>query len=85
MAGIIYVLKLEHHKYYVGKTKNMSKRYQEHIDGTGSEWTNIFKPIKILEAFENIGFCSEFFEDINTFHHGAAVRIGQLDDLPADH
>jgi cellular nucleic acid-binding protein len=47
----IYVLKLENNKYYVGKTsKPVNERYDEHLNGKGSEWTKLYKPIKIKET-----------------------------------
>src|ERR1700722_16710055 len=57
----IYVLKLEQEKYYVGKTrKTVQERYVEHISGKGSEWTRLYKPIKILEEIQD---CDKFDED----------------------
>ena len=41
----IYVLRLENEKYYVGRTKDFSKRYDQHLKGRGSPWTQINKPI----------------------------------------
>jgi predicted GIY-YIG superfamily endonuclease len=46
----LYVLQLENGKYYVGKTQDIDKRYREHKNGQGSEWTKIYKPVKILET-----------------------------------
>lgn len=43
---IIYILKLEQEKYYVGKTKDIIRRYSEHINGKkGSLWTKKYKPL----------------------------------------
>lgn len=51
----IYVLELEGENYYVGKTHNINKRYQQHLDGTwGSAWTKLHKPIRIIETLENV-------------------------------
>lgn len=63
MSTIIYVLKLENDKYYVGKTDNIEKRFKNHCDGTGSVWTSKYKPISLLET-RNI--VSQFDEDIVT-------------------
>ena len=50
----IYILKLEQGKYYVGKTnKEIEERFNEHLEGTGSMWTNIYKPIEIIETILN--------------------------------
>lgn len=46
----IYVLQCERGKYYVGKTADVMRRYEEHRSGKGSEWTNKYKPVKLLEC-----------------------------------
>jgi len=56
----IYILELENNKYYIGKTDDVSKRYEQHINGNGSYWTKINKPISIIKIIEN---CSVFDED----------------------
>ena len=49
MTTNIYVLNLEGGFYYVGKTNDIAKRYQQHLDGKGSSWTKIHKPLSISE------------------------------------
>jgi cellular nucleic acid-binding protein len=56
----IYVLKLEKGKYYVGKTNNPKFRLDNHFNSNGSEWTKIYKPIKLLELKSN---CDNYDED----------------------
>jgi predicted GIY-YIG superfamily endonuclease len=92
----IYVLKLENDKYYVGKTNNVPKRYRQHIDGTGSSWTQKYKPIHIEKTIE---LKSPFDEDkivkeymsqygINNVRGGTYVTDtltqSQLDSLKAE-
>ncbi len=60
MSTNIYILKLQDNNYYVGKTKDVHKRFQEHISGNGSSWTKKYKPIKIVKVIKN---CSPFEED----------------------
>lgn len=48
----IYVLKLEEEHYYVGKTNDLGRRYMQHINGDGSKWTQIYKPISIIYTKE---------------------------------
>lgn len=55
----IYILELENNKWYVGKTKNPNFRIEQHFESGGSEWTKIFKPIKIHELISN---CDDFDE-----------------------
>lgn len=48
---ITYVLALENHKYYVGKTWNLNMRYAQHLCGRGAGWTIIHKPISLMEVW----------------------------------
>ena len=50
---IIYVLKLENEKYYVGITTNLNYRIAQHLNGSGSNWTSLHKPISIVETIFN--------------------------------
>jgi cellular nucleic acid-binding protein len=56
----IYVLRLANGKYYVGKSDNVTNRYEQHINGHGSAWTKKYKPISIEKTIENV---SSFEED----------------------
>ena len=50
----VYALRLKHDKFYTGSTKkNVLERFEEHINGSGSEWTNLYEPLEILEVIEN--------------------------------
>jgi len=44
----IYILQLEKGKYYIGKTNNPQFRLETHFNSNGSEWTKIYKPLKVL-------------------------------------
>ena len=46
----LYVLKLQKGKYYVGKTNDVMKRYQQHVEGKGSAWTSKFSPVSLVES-----------------------------------
>lgn len=56
----IYVLQLEKGKYYVGKTKDPHFRIKSHFNSNGSKWTQLYKPLKILELKRN---CDDYDED----------------------
>ena len=43
----IYILKLVNNKWYIGKSKNVKKRFKTHKNGYGAQWTKLYKPIKI--------------------------------------
>ena len=46
----LYVLKLVKGKWYVGKTTDLMKRYQQHKDGKGSAWTSKYQPVSLVES-----------------------------------
>jgi predicted GIY-YIG superfamily endonuclease len=87
----IYVLRLQSGKYYVGKTDNVEKRFQQHMSGSGSSWTRKYKPIKIEKTISN---ASHFEEDkvtkeymakhgIENVRGGAYVEV-ELSDFHKD-
>jgi predicted GIY-YIG superfamily endonuclease len=72
MTTTVYVLKLEGNRYYVGKTNNPAKRFEEHVRGDGAAWTRLHKPCKIERVIEN---ASAFDEDKYTKEYMAKYGI----------
>lgn len=61
MPVTIYVLQCVKSRYYVGKTnRHVNERLADHFKDNGSEWTRMFKPIKMVEIIRN---ADEFDED----------------------
>jgi predicted GIY-YIG superfamily endonuclease len=46
----LYVLQLSGGKYYVGTTRDIKRRVEEHARGDGSEWTRQHKLVKVIET-----------------------------------
>lgn len=46
----IYVWELEEGKYYVGYSKHLSSRLEQHGSSDGALWTSRYKPISIVEV-----------------------------------
>lgn len=83
----IYVLLLEGGRYYVGKSSNITSRYNQHMKGSGSAWTRKFKPISLVKTVENV---SPFEEDKITkeymFKYGINnVRGGTYVEMELDY
>lgn len=63
---MIYILKLENNKYYVGVTNNLDKRLMDHMNGKGSEWTkkykmkSLYKLIHDYNAFDEDRYTKEY-------------------------
>lgn len=45
----VYILQLEHGKYFVGGSKDPVKAMEEHREGLGGLWTQVHKPVRIIE------------------------------------
>ncbi|CAK7994652.1 Hypothetical protein POVR1_LOCUS176 [uncultured virus] len=56
----IYILRLDSGKYYVGKTTDLFRRFDEHRSGNGAGWTRRHKPVFVERVIENV---SPFDED----------------------
>lgn len=56
----IYVLRLTGGRYYVGKSNDVTSRFQQHLAGTGSAWTRKYRPIALEREIKN---ASPFEED----------------------
>ena len=44
----VYVLELEDDRFYVGRATNFPKRVKGHIEGRGSFWTKMYRPIEVV-------------------------------------
>lgn len=68
MSETIYVLKLASGKYYVGKSADVARRFQQHKAGRGSTWTSKYKPVSIVEtrpmisAFDETNVTKEYMK-----------------------
>lgn len=49
----IYVLELNGGHYYIGKTKDIARRFNEHKSQKGCSWTKQHCDYKIIEIYEN--------------------------------
>lgn len=53
----VYILQCDNGSYYTGYTTDLTRRYQEHLNGTTKcKYTRSFKPIRVAQSwstFEN--------------------------------
>jgi predicted GIY-YIG superfamily endonuclease len=71
----IYILRLEGGNWYVGKSENPMKRFQEHLQGRGSAWTKLHKPIACERVISN---ASAFDEDKYTKEYMSKYGIDKV-------
>ena len=46
----LYILQCQSGKYYVGKTTDVMRRFEEHKTGKGSAWTKKYAPVRLMEC-----------------------------------
>lgn len=46
----LYVLELANGNFYVGMTRNVDARFKKHLSGTGSHWTALHRPLRVLRC-----------------------------------
>lgn len=49
---VVYVLRLKHKKWYVGKSDNWDSRFDAHVTGRGPLWTKTHRPVEVFELSE---------------------------------
>jgi len=56
MKGYMYILECANGKYYTGSTKDLLRRFSEHQDGKGANFTSKHLPVKLVyyEEFDRI-------------------------------
>ena len=45
--SIVYVIKLENDKWYVGQTQSLDTRLKQHFNGSGAMFTQLYQPIEL--------------------------------------
>ena len=48
----VYAIECENGSFYIGQTSDLMKRWREHLEGTASEHTKKYKPVKIVHYEE---------------------------------
>ena len=88
----IYVLQLEHGRYYVGKTTQPNFRIDAHFNAQGSAWTRLYRPLRGHQVIAN---CDDYDEDkytrmymdqygVDNVRGGSYVQV-TLDQLTKEH
>ena len=82
----IYILKLKAGKYYIGKTKNIEKRWTEHITGNGAGWTKKYKPISLIKSVISTSYFDEdkYVKEYMAIYGIENVRGGTYSNIVLD-
>jgi hypothetical protein len=55
----IFILHLQHGKYYVGNSRNPLFEFEQHLLGNVCEWTKFHKPLEMIKVIENVSYLDE--------------------------
>ncbi|HOH84099.1 MAG TPA: GIY-YIG nuclease family protein, partial [Bacteroidales bacterium] len=59
----MYILLCSNGKYYTGSTKDLEKRWQEHLSGNGANFTKKYPPVKLVYYEEYDRIDKAFFRE----------------------
>jgi len=62
----VYLMALEHGAYYVGVSSDPEKELEAHREGLGPVWTQIHRPVRIVDVVEHVP-ASEVNEVVRNF------------------
>ena len=60
MTGYMYILRCKGGLYYTGSTKDLDRRYQQHLNGEGANFTRKHPPVELV-YYEEFGRIDEAF------------------------
>lgn len=75
MSKSVYILELEQNKWYIGSSINYKSRVDSHFSGNGSEYTKLYKPIKLHKVYSN---SDEIDEDNYTLKYMSQYGIDNV-------
>ncbi|CAG8583222.1 23266_t:CDS:2 [Rhizophagus irregularis] len=81
----VYVLECRNNKYYVGKTsRSVDVRFEEHCNGSGSEWTWLHQPIRIVESEKTDNSHLELTKTLDYMNKYGIDNCGSTDHFAND-
>jgi predicted GIY-YIG superfamily endonuclease len=48
--SLLYALRLNGDRYYIGRTNDAIVRIKQHMDGKGAQWTKLYAPVALIEC-----------------------------------
>lgn len=61
---VIYVLRLEAKRYYVGATGDLERRLNQHTSGQGAVWTERYPPVELAASSDPVANWKELEREV---------------------
>lgn len=82
----VYILECRDGTFYVGSTRDLEARVQEHQDGKGAAYTRRRRPVRLAwaEEFSNVGDAFAMEKRLQGWSHAKRLAVieGRWTDLP---
>ena len=75
-SGTLYVLECRGGRYYVGFTRNLEKRLEQHFSGAGAKFTQIFRPLRLLVSKPGVSESDEYVLFVKYAKRYGTARVG---------
>ncbi|MGC4962598.1 GIY-YIG nuclease family protein [Gordonia sp. DT101] len=86
MAGYLYILECSDGSFYVGSTRNIDLRMEQHHSGRGARYTSGRLPVKLVyhRECESIGEAYALEKRVQDWSRAKRLALitGHLNDLP---
>jgi putative endonuclease len=86
IKGYMYILECADGSYYTGSTRDLSRRIEEHKNGTGANYTRDHRPVKLVyyEAYMRIDWAFYREKQVQGWSRAKkrALIEGRFSDLP---
>jgi len=83
----VYILECSDGSFYVGSTRHLDLRLQQHHAGRGSAYTRCRLPVRLVwsHEFEHVGAAFAFEKQVQNWGRAKRTALieGRLEDLPA--
>ncbi|MFW0793864.1 GIY-YIG nuclease family protein [Gordonia sp. CPCC 205515] len=87
MTAYVYILECADKSLYVGSTRNIENRAEQHNTGRGSRYTSKRTPVRLAwyQEYENIGEAYALEKRIQKWSRAKRIALieGRYGDLPA--
>jgi len=82
----VYILECRDGTFYVGSTRDLERRLQQHQEGSGAAYTRLRRPVRLAwaEEFPSVADAFAMEKKLQNWSHAKRLAVieGRWEDLP---